>query len=85
MICARKVFPEKVIAYVTNELANVTGNEPVPTSMLPSETMKRSRLKDTTVSQDAISQHLYAGTIPTNFLETDGRNYCEWIAVNCGD
>jgi hypothetical protein len=49
MSCARRVFPEKVIAYVTTELAKVTGNEPVPKSMLLSETMKRSRLKDTTV------------------------------------
>jgi hypothetical protein len=50
MACARTVFPEKVIAHVTEEASKVSSNEPVPKGMLLSESMKRSRLKDTTVS-----------------------------------
>jgi hypothetical protein len=50
MACARKVFPEKVIAQVTVETAKIRGNEPVPGSMFLKDSMKRSRLKDSTVS-----------------------------------
>jgi hypothetical protein len=48
--CERKVFPAKVIAHVTAEIENVEGNKPFPKKFFLSETMKRSRLKDTTVS-----------------------------------
>ena len=47
--CARKVFPEKVIAYVAEEVSSVKGDDAIPKYMLPSESMKRSRLKDSTV------------------------------------
>ena len=50
MACARKVFPEKVIAYVTEEASKVPCDQPVPNRMLLSESIKRSRLKDSTVS-----------------------------------
>jgi len=52
--CARRVFPEKVIANVTEESSKVTGEDPVPKSMFLSETMKRSRLKDSTVSKEGV-------------------------------
>lgn len=49
MACARKVFPEKVIAHVTEEASKVPCDQPVPKCMLLSESVKRSRLKDTTL------------------------------------
>lgn len=47
--CARRVFSEKVVAIVAEESAKIKGDEPVPESMLLKESMKRSRLKDSTV------------------------------------
>lgn len=62
MACARRVFPENVIAQVTVETAKIRGNEPVPKSMFLKDSMKRSRLKDSTMVELTIEDNLVKET-----------------------
>mmetsp|Transcript_3911 Transcript_3911/g.6540 ORF Transcript_3911/g.6540 Transcript_3911/m.6540 type:complete len:91 (+) Transcript_3911:179-451(+) len=60
--CARRVFPEKVIAQVSVETAKIRGHEPVPPNMLLKGSLERSRLKDSTMVELTVDNNVVKET-----------------------
>lgn len=63
MACSQSVSFEQVTQRVTRQTQEVKGDEPIPNSFLQSPRMKRSNLRDSTVSNTLT---LLSRSIPGN-------------------
>ena len=81
--CLQPVDGVKVIEHVTRQSEDVNGDEPIPASFLLSSTMKRSDLRDATVSGLFESRLFFSARYDSGPVthkktthDTDGSRFC---------